>query len=255
MFKRKFSDPKRELILIVENKLCENVSNFIIKLEINSWGSKMANKLLSLEKNLEEALIKYEQVGKFGLALQHYKEVEIEVKKYIINNAVEATQAHKLLAQCYLRQAGMLRQLGRLDEANVINKNEIESARLSGSSITYAQSLFSTGVNLLSNRQIEEGLYLLMKAKNSFEEGNTSDHKQGIGWYWIIQADLGNKGLIKVSNDEIINNASKAIAILTQIQNIPGVERAYQARSIAYKNMGDYENAKADLEKSKSLKG
>jgi len=213
----------------------------------------MANKLLFLEKKLEEALILYEQVGKFDLALQHYKEVENELNSIIEQNEVEATQVHKLLAQCYLRQAGMLRQLGRFDEANVMNKNEIESARRSGSSIAYAQSLFSTGVNLLSNRQIEEGLTSLMKAKTYFEGGNTSEHKQGLGWYWIIQADLGNKCLIKLSNEEIINYGNKAIAILTPIQNIPGLSRGYEARSIAYKNKGDYENAQADIEKSKSI--
>lgn len=215
----------------------------------------MVNNILSLEKKLEDALILYEQQEKYELALEHYKEVENEVYKMIEHNEVDVSHAYKLLAQCYLRQAGMLRQLGRLNEANVINKKEIESARLSGSSIVYAQSLFSTGINLLSNRQIEEGLSLLLEAKKSFQEGNTSDHKQGVGWYWIILADLGNKGLINVSNEDIINYASKAIAILTKIQNIPGISRAYEARSIAYKNSGDYEKAEDDLKKVKSQKG
>jgi hypothetical protein len=212
----------------------------------------MVNNTVFWEKKLEDALILFEQQEKYDLALQNYKEVENEVQKIIEQNKGETAEAYKLLAQCFLRQAGMLRQLGRLEEASLINKKEIESARLSGSSIAYAQSLFSTGVNLLSNRQIEEGLSLLMEAKKSFEEGDTSDHKQGVGWYWIILADLGNKGLINASNKEIINYATKAIVILTQIQNNPGVSRAFEARSIAYKNRGDYARADDELKMSKA---
>lgn len=214
----------------------------------------MRKNIQTFEKQLGDALITYEQQDKYELALQQYKIIEYEIYQMIENGGGEVSQAYRLLAQCYLRQAGMLRQLGRLEEASVINKKEIESARLSDSSITYAQSLFSTGINLLSNRQIEEGLSLLMEAKKSFKEGDTSDHKQGVGWYWIILADLGNKKLISATNEEIINFASKAIGILTDIQNIPGISRAYAARATAYKNLGDYEKAEEDLIKSKIQK-
>lgn len=88
----------------------------------------------------------------------------------------------------------MLRLLKRLDKVTIVNKKEIESTKLSGNTITYAQSLFSTGINLLSNRKMEEGLALLNMARKSFEVGNTPEHKQGVGWYWIILAD-GNKCL------------------------------------------------------------
>jgi tetratricopeptide (TPR) repeat protein len=206
-----------------------------------------------LEKQLKDALIAYEQQEKYELALEKYKSVENEIHRLIEDGEGEIGQAYQLLAQCYLRQAGMLRQLGMLDEASKINKKEIESARLSGSSITYAQSLFSTGINLLSNRQMEEGLHLLIEAKKSFEEGDSIDHKQGVGWYWIILADLGNKKLINVTSEEIIHFASEAIDILTEIQNAPGISRAYQARAIAYQNIGNNEKAEDDKVKSKLL--
>ncbi|WP_442600166.1 hypothetical protein [Neobacillus sp. D3-1R] len=209
----------------------------------------MSDKLLSLEKRLEESLILYEQTGKYDMALEQYKQVETDVCKMIEHKMVPTNEAYKLLAQCYLRQAGMLRQLGRIEEANVINKKEIESARLSDSTIAYAQSLFSTGINLLSNRQMEEGLSLLNEAKKSFEDGDTYDHKQGVGWYWIILADLGNKGLIKVDPDEIIKYANHAIEILTPIQNLPGISRANEASSIAYKNKEDDEKTREEFKK------
>ena len=81
------------------------------------------------------------------------------------------------------------------------------------------------------------------------------EHIQGLGWYWIIMSDLGNKGIIASSNEQIINYSSKAIKILTQIQNTSGVSRAYNARSIAYKNMGKYELAENDSRMSEKING
>ena len=218
-------------------------------------GDKMVNHLNALEEKLEKALILFEQLEKYELALEHYKEVEKEANKIMGLNEVDTAEVHKLLAQCYLRQAVMLRQLGRKEEANEANQKELESARLSGNSISYAQSLFSTGINLLSNRGVEEGLQFLLEAKKWFEAENSVEHKQGLGWYWIIMSDLGNKGIIASSNEQIINYASKAIKILTQIQNTSGISRAYNARSIAYKNMGKYELAENDLRMSENING
>ncbi|WP_096154195.1 MULTISPECIES: hypothetical protein [Bacillus] len=215
----------------------------------------MANSLHILEGKLEKALILFEQLGKYELALEQYNEVEKEVIKMMEHTEVESTKVHKLLAQCYLRQAGMLRQLGRKEEANEANQKEIESAKLSGNSISYAQSLFSTGVNLLSNREIEEGLQLLLEAKKHFEAENSVEHKQGLGWYWIIMSDLGNKGMIASSNEQILNYSSKAIELLTQIQNTSGIARAYKARATAYKNMGKYKLAENDLRMSEKING
>lgn len=217
----------------------------------------MVNHLNALEEKLEKALILFEQLEKYELALEHYKKVEKEANKIMGLNEVETAEVHKLLAQCYLRQAEMLRQLGRNEEASEANQKEIESARLSGNSISYAQSLFSTGINLLSNREVEKGLQMLLEGKKWFEAEveNSDEHKQGLGWYWIIMSDLGNKGMIVCSNEEIIKYSSKAINILTQINNTAGVARAYKARSIAYKNMGIYDLAENDLKMSKNISG
>ncbi|RDU34862.1 hypothetical protein DRW41_21340 [Neobacillus piezotolerans] len=71
-----------------------------------------------------------------------------------------------------------------------------------------------------------------------------------MGWYWIILADLGNKGMVSAANEEIIEYATRAIAILTEIGNLPGIARAYEARAIAYKNNGDDNRAEEDLKRS-----
>ncbi|WP_078549733.1 hypothetical protein [Litchfieldia alkalitelluris] len=70
----------------------------------------------------------------------------------------------------------------------------------------------------------------------------------------IILADLGNKGLTNDSIEEIINYATKVIEILTQVQNNPGISRAYEARSIAYKNSGDYQRADNEMRMSKAYR-
>jgi hypothetical protein len=210
----------------------------------------MGNELLFLEKRLEDALINYEQAEQYEQALQEYLIVEKEICKLIDSSKCNMEDAYRLLSQCYLRQGGMLRQLKRFDEASIVNKKEIESAKLSGNTITYAQSLFSTGINLLSNRNMEEGLALLNVAKKSFEAGDTPEHQQGLGWYWIILADLANKKMIEASNDEVIYFASQAIDILTPLRNLQGISRAYQARSIAYQNLGESEKAEDDLSRS-----
>lgn len=62
------------------------------------------------------------------------------------------------------------------------------------------------------------------------------------------------KKLISVSSEEIIDFASKAIGILTPIQNFPGISRAYQARATAFQNIGDHEKAEEDLYQSQTQK-
>ncbi|WP_078549731.1 hypothetical protein [Litchfieldia alkalitelluris] len=78
----------------------------------------MENSVAIWERKLEEALILFEQQEKYDLALQHYKEVENEIHKMIKQNNTEMVKAYQLVSQCYLRQASILRQLGRKEEAS-----------------------------------------------------------------------------------------------------------------------------------------
>ncbi|WP_322447221.1 hypothetical protein [Robertmurraya mangrovi] len=188
-----------------------------------------------LEKQLEETLITLEQKNNFELALNSYREIENELLSLIESNTDDVKDISRVLAQVYLRQAGMLRQLGHMEEANKVHLKELDYAKLSENSIAHAQSLFSSAIHLLSNRQMEEGLSILEEAKSAFEKGETDDHKQGVGWYWIILADLGNKKLINVSSAEIVDFCNKALEILVPLNNKPGVSRAYEARAAAGK--------------------
>ena len=95
----------------------------------------------------------------------------------------------------------MLRAMQRISEAEQANQSELFYAEKSGDEIAFAQSLFSTGVQKISTGEKEKGLDYLEKAKAVFRTGNTVDHQQGLGWYWIIQADLANAGYTKLAGE------------------------------------------------------
>jgi len=192
-------------------------------------GFLMEMNIRSLEKQLEETLITLEQKNKSESALNSYRTIEHKLLVLIESNNEDNKEIYRVLSQVYLRQAEMLRELGQPEEASKVHEKELEYAKRSQNSLTQAQSIFSSAIHLLSNRQMEEGLSLLEEAKRAFEKGDTNDHKQGVGWYWIILADLGNKKLIKVSRSDIVDYCNKALEILLPINNEAGVLRAYKA--------------------------
>lgn len=205
-----------------------------------------------LEKEMEEILIKFEQKDKFNEALQGYKSIEVQLHR-LLDTLTDKEVAYSVLAQCYLRQGNMYRVLGNAIEATRCSEKEAESARLSGNSIVIAQSIFSEGITLISNKQLQPGLTLLDRSKELFDSGETFDHLQGSGWYWIIKADIANQGITESTPEETIDFANKAIKILEPIENWRGVSRAFLARSIAYRKIGKVDLADKDLLKSKEF--
>jgi hypothetical protein len=98
---------------------------------------------------------------------------------------------------------------------------------------------------------LERGLLLLDEARELFERGDSYDHRQGLGWYWILQADLSNAGLVEREPSEVIDIATHALDILNPIENWPGVARAYACRVKAYKKLGNEEQAAKDRQQQK----
>lgn len=210
------------------------------------------HKIKILEEKMEEILFTFEQNEQCREALQGYNIIEIKIKQLFDSLSGEDIKiAYSLLAQCHFRQGNMYRSLGQVDEAVRHSEMEADAARRSGNTTIIAQSIFSEGVTLLSNKQLSKGLSFLEKAKELFDQENTYDCIQGRGWYWVIRADLGNKGLIETTQDEIIEFANNALGILEPIENWRGVSRAYFARSIAYRSIGEINLADRDLAKSK----
>lgn len=203
--------------------------------------------LESCEKEMEEVLQKYEQRNLYHQALEGYLDLEKKILPLIGSMNPEGVHnAYKILAECYLRQGNMYRSLGRQEDAEKCSRKEFECAQLSGNSISVAQSIFSKAVTKLSQREMAEGLGLLEEARKLFASGDTFDHIQGVGWYWIILADIGNAGITDESPKEIIQYSEHALEKLLPIKNWRGVSRAYLARSKAYQKLGEEKLAERD---------
>jgi len=81
--------------------------------------------------------------------------------------------------------------------------------------------------------RLEEALEV---GKRLFEQSASADYRQGLGWYWILQADLAPIGITQKKPAAVMAFADTALQLLLPIKNWPGVARAYAARAQADKN-------------------
>lgn len=204
------------------------------------------------EGQIEKALWSLEVKGQNEQALQVYQQAEARLLalKIPVGDA-NYVQVQRVLAYCLMRQGNLLRQLGHPAEAMALSEREIAAARASGDPITLARSLMSTGANHIVAGRVEQGMGLLQEARMLFESGDSYDHKQGVGWCWILQADVINAGLAPGEPMQVIEAAANALAILLPIENWSGVARAYAARAVALERLGDHQAAQSDRETQK----
>jgi tetratricopeptide (TPR) repeat protein len=199
------------------------------------------------EDQIEAALQSLEMAGELGQALRIYRAVEARLDA--IDEAQEHaahTEKQRVLAYCLMRQGNILRQTGDLQEARELGEREMAAARKAADELTLARSLMSNGTNLLASGEIERGLGLVEESRSLFEKGEGYDCKQGLGWYWILRADLGNAGLVGEQPTEVVDAAEQALEVLLPLENWSGVARAYAARAVAYERMGEHAAAAAD---------
>lgn len=214
---------------------------------------ELSEKIKAIETQIEAALWDSEVHEDLEKALQTYQEAESKLEALGIgaDNPAYPDQ-QRVLSYCLMRQGNLLRQLNKPQEALELGKREIAAARASGDEITLGRALMSNGTNLLVSGKMDEGLKLLDGARQVFEKGKSYDHKQGLGWYWILQADLANAGLVAKEPTEVIDIATRALEILTPIENWPGVARGYVARATARQKLGDEEGAAKDRQEQEN---
>ena len=201
--------------------------------------------LSELEKRTDAALGSLEQTGQWAEALEIYQAAGAEVEALGVKRGDPTYRAaRKLRAYLYLREANALRALGRHAEASPLASQELSAAMASGHHLTIARAMFSLGSTCLANGEVERGLKLLDDARPMFEHGEDAEHRQGLGWWYIIQADIGNGGLIAAAPEQALKAADQALAILRPLENWPGVIRAHAARARAYERMGEGEAAR-----------
>ncbi len=206
-----------------------------------------SEQIKDIENQIEKALWELELHEELEKALEIYQDAETKLEKLGIktDNPAYAEQ-QRVLSYCLMRQGNILRQMKKPQQALELSVREISAARASGDEITLARSLMSNGVNLIATGGKERGLMLLAEAMQLFEKGDSDNHRQGLGWYWILRADLVNVGLVEREPAEVIEMATRALDILKPIENWPGVARAFAARAITYEKLGNEEQAKKD---------
>ena len=201
------------------------------------------------EERIEESLQSLEMVGELVPALAVYRAAESELSALDVPPEQSADfERQRVLAYCLMRQGNILRQMGEAEKALELGKREMAAARASRDDLTLARSLMSNGTNLMVGGEIERGLAMVEEARSLFERGESYDYKQGLGWYWILQADLGNAGLVEKQSREITEAAEQALEILLPIENWPGVARANAARAQVYERIGESAATAADRE-------
>ena len=214
--------------------------------KVKSMDEK-SKEIKEIENQIEDALWSLELHDEIEKALGIYREAETKLGALDITTEEPAyTEQQRVLAYCLMRQSNLLRQMGKSEEAFVLGEREIAAARASKDEITLARSLMSNGTNRIIAGEVEKGLELIDGAREIFEGGGSYDHQQGLGWYWILQADLANAGIIEREPAVILEITGRALTILKPIENWPGVARAYAARVKAHERMGNEEDATGD---------
>ena len=201
----------------------------------------------SCEARLDSALVQFEQKERLEEASAIYREIDAELTRLDLPpDHAHYRKKQSVHAQCLLRLGNMLRQLDQTQEAHTIAKRELEAARAADDTISLARTLISYGATLIATGEKERGLALMEEARQLFEQSASDDYKQGLGWYWILQADLAHIGITQKKPAEVMAFADTALHLLLPIKNWPGVARAYQARAQADKKSGNLKAAADD---------
>jgi len=218
--------------------------------------TEKSEKTKEIETQIEKALWGLELKDELDKALVIYQDSELKLEELGISaDSLDYAKQQRVLAYCLMRQGNLLRQMEKPQEALALGEREVAAARASSDEITLARSLMSNGTNLIVTGGLERGLILLDEARELFERGDSNDHRQGLGWYWILQADLANAGLVKREPEEVIKMADRALISLKPIENWPGVARAYAARAKANERLGNKEAALKDIKEQKEYEG
>jgi len=199
------------------------------------------------EAQLDSALVKFEQKERLEEALVAYREIDAALTQLELpSDHAHYREKQRVQAQCLLRLGNMLRQLDKTPEALEVAKRELETGRAAGDTISLARTLISYGATLITTGEKERGLALMEEARRLFGQSASDDYKQGLGWYWILQADLAHAGITQKKPAEVIAFADTALHLLLPIKNWSGVARAYAARAQANKNWGNLKAAADD---------
>lgn len=207
----------------------------------------MLSTIQQLEAEIEATLETDEQNERFDQALDKYRQVEAKLLALGLRPGEPDYQAQQgVLAYCLMRQANLLRISGQKADALTLSQRGIAAARASGDNLALARGLLNLGATQIASGDLDAGLELLEESRALFAGSDQPDYRQGLGWYWILRADLINLGYLPLDPGEVLASADQALAILLPLDNFPGIARAYAARSKAHTALDDQPAAEAD---------
>lgn len=189
--------------------------------------------LTTIEEDLERALRDHEQRGDHARALAAYERALVALDRLLRSASVQRLRAYALM-----RAANVLNELDRLDEALACSERALVAAQRSEDEITLGRAQLAQAAVQLTRRETEQGLLMLHAAAETFTRGDSRDHREGLGWVHIIQADLRLLGLVRSEPAEIVARAEQALALLRPLANWSGVDRAHTARAAAWATYG-----------------
>jgi hypothetical protein len=196
------------------------------------------------EERLEAALWNDERDGSIDAAYEVFREGSA-VLGSLDTGGDERAERERLRVLCYalLRESNALRRLDRIEEASAKDAEGLRIARLSDDSVSVGRMMLSIAGTSFAGGDGERGRRYLVESRALFAAGSTPDHVQGLGWTWVLEADVGNAKLVDLDPGEIVAACEEALRLLEPINNWPGIARAYEAEAVALAILGDAEGA------------
>lgn len=192
-----------------------------------------ADLLKTIEADLERALQEYEQRGEPAVALVAYERALTD-----LDRLPRSADVQRLRAYALMRAANVLNELDRLDEALVSSERALIAAERSDDEIALGRAQLAQAAVQLTRRETDQGLLMLRVAAETFARDDSADHREGLAWVHIIQAETRLLGLIESEPTEIVARAEEALALLRPLASWPAIDRSHAARAVAWATYG-----------------
>jgi len=204
----------------------------------------------NLSEHLENILWSLEVKGELQKARERYIEALEEIKEL-----PESKEKFKLMSFCLLRIANVENALGNIENAEKISKEAFEYATKSEEKVNQGQVLLVLASIYNTKRKFKKALTCIQNAKHLFKEtskdGENFDAIQGYGWSLLLEANI-------LFNMEEIQKAEsitkEALKILKDINNTPGIIRAYEVLAKIYEKLDMLEEKRRAEKEIKILK-
>ncbi len=149
-----------------------------------------------------------------------------------------------LLAFALMRRANIFRQAQDVSAASDADREALAAAE-TADDLSRGRCLLSMAATDFASGRPTDGLSHLEGARRVLRSGAGEDFQQGIGWSWLLHADVVNAGLVDDGPEQAIVSATKALGILRAIDNWAGVARSYQALAAVEEGLGNQQIAGA----------